>query len=82
MARLNPALAVEEIRHGYIGYEKYLQNNKPGSLTIHQELVKEVLDELTASSKKFKDIASFLSFIDKVILRNKQMEELQKLTKP
>lgn len=82
LARLNPELAVEEIRHGYIGYEKYLQNNKPGSLTIHQELVKEVLDELTASSKKFKDIASFLSFIDKVILRNKQMEELQKQQNP
>ncbi|PEP54058.1 DNA helicase UvrD [Bacillus wiedmannii] len=82
LARLNPALAVEEIRHGYIGYEKYLQNNKRGSLTIHQELVKEVLDELTASSKKFKDIASFLNFIDKVILRNKQMEELQKQQNP
>lgn len=59
MGRLNPALAIEEIRNGYIGYEKYLQNNKRGSLTIHQELVKEVLDELTASSKKFKDIDSF-----------------------
>ncbi|EEL25572.1 ATP-dependent DNA helicase, UvrD/REP [Bacillus cereus Rock1-15] len=82
LARLNPDLAVEEIRHGYIGYEKYLQNNKRGSLTIHQELVKEVLDELTASSKKFKDIASFLNFIDKVILRNKQMEELQKQQNP
>ena len=82
LGRLNPALAIEEIRNGYIGYEKYLQNNKRGSLTIHQELVKEVLDELTASSKKFKDIASFLKFIDKVILRNKQMEELQKQQNP
>lgn len=44
--------------------------------------MKEVLDELTASSKKFKDIASFLKFIDKVILRNKQMEELQKQQNP
>ncbi|MEW9674382.1 UvrD-helicase domain-containing protein [Ammoniphilus sp. 3BR4] len=59
-------------------YEKYLDANERQNLTLHKEIIKETLDELESSAKRFQSVIDFLNFIDHVIETNKKMEEHRK----
>lgn len=73
-----PALAIKTIRAGVLGYEKQLEVDGRKSITIHKEMLIEMLDELEQASRYFEDITSFINFIEKVKEKNRQMEELRK----
>lgn len=73
-----PAQAVKSIRGGDIDYEKQLEVDGRKSITIHKEMIVEMLDELEQASRPFTDIATFIEFIGRVKQKNEQMEELRK----
>ncbi|RBW71385.1 UvrD-helicase domain-containing protein [Bacillus taeanensis] len=72
LAGMTPEQAIRKVRKDY---EKYLETDGRQTLTMHKDTIKESLDELEFSSKRFETIAAFLSFIDS--LRNKY-EQLAK----
>ncbi|MDM5314921.1 ATP-dependent helicase [Fictibacillus sp. b24] len=73
-----PADAIREIRMGVPKYDEYLESDSRKTLTLHKELIRETLDELEASASRFTRIEDFLLFVDKIIKKNEQMEELRK----
>lgn len=68
--KLSPESAIKNIRKDF--YDKFLYGNKSSILTIGKETMKEMLDELETSAKRFKTIAEFLNFIDEVKRRQQE----------
>lgn len=68
---MEPADAVREIRLRF--YDKFLEADGAQDLTMHKEFIQEGLDELESSAKRFKDVASFISFVDRLIAIHKEM---------
>ncbi|MBO2945859.1 ATP-dependent helicase, partial [Paenibacillus sp. F411] len=62
---MEPAEAIREIRVRF--YDKFMEADRGKDLTLHKEFIQEGLDELEASAKRFKDIPSFLAFVDALI---------------
>lgn len=73
---LEPADAVREIRLRF--YDKYLEADNTQDLTMHKEFIQEGLDELEASAKRFKDMASFIGFVDRLIEVHREMAARKK----
>ncbi|WP_054957732.1 UvrD-helicase domain-containing protein [Paenibacillus dakarensis] len=73
---LEPAEAVREIRLRF--YDKYLEADGAHDITMHKEFIQEGLDELEASAKRFKDVASFIQFVDRLIEIHKEMAARKK----
>ncbi|WP_051405148.1 ATP-dependent helicase [Bacillus cihuensis] len=69
--------AIQEIRTGEINYEKQLELDKRKTITVHKELLIEILDEFEQSARGFSNVQSFLSFIDQVEEKNNEMDELR-----
>lgn len=73
-----PASAILELRVGAVNYERLLEVDERKTLTIHKEMLIEILDEFETAARRFDDVKSFLDFIDRVEEKNKEMEELRK----
>lgn len=72
---LKPVKAIKEIRQVY---DKYMETDERKNLTVHKEIMREMLAELESSVKKFDTVPEFLAFVDNIIVRNKKMEDLRK----
>lgn len=70
--------AIREIRIGPIGYERQLEVDGRKTLTIHKDMVMEFLDECEQAARGFNTPKEFLSFIQRVDEKNKEMEELRR----
>lgn len=78
-AKKSPVQAIQSIRISNVfAYDKFLEMNKRKTLTLHKEMVKEVLDEVESSSKQFKTIQQYIDFIDEINRLNSEMEELRR----
>jgi DNA helicase II / ATP-dependent DNA helicase PcrA len=66
-----PIEAIQMIR---TFYDKFLDTNDRQNLTLHKETLKEMLDELESSAKRFNSIKDFLSFIQHLIKTNQEMQ--------
>ncbi|MBU9710760.1 ATP-dependent helicase [Evansella tamaricis] len=71
-----PLAAIKQIRSKF--YNQYIDANDSQSLTLHKESMKEILDELEASAKRFQTIASFLTFINDMKRKQEDMKELMR----
>ncbi|MCU9614477.1 ATP-dependent helicase [Caldibacillus lycopersici] len=67
---MSPVKAIKTIRKDF--YDKYIHGNQGSEITIGKETIKEMLDELETSAKRFATIAEFLTFIDEI--KRKQQE--------
>lgn len=72
---MKPLEAIKTIRKFY---DKYIEADERKNLTLHKEMIKETLSELETSAKKFTTVDEFVGFVDQIIEKNKEMEELQK----
>lgn len=71
-----PIVVLKTLREDY---EKYLiGEDESESTTLHREIVKEMLDELENSSKKFSTVKEYILFIDRVIKNAKLQKEQKK----
>ncbi|WP_082562103.1 UvrD-helicase domain-containing protein [Paenibacillus sp. Root444D2] len=76
LADMKPLDAVQAIRKDF--YDTFLETNKRSKLTSHREMLKETLDELESSAKRFDSVEQFLYFIHEVAEKRTEMSRLQK----
>lgn len=76
LAAMKPLNAVQAIRKDF--YDAFLETNKRSKLTHHREMLKETLDELESSAKRFDTVEQFLYFIHEVAEKRTEMSRLQK----
>jgi len=69
---MKPVDAIQLMRREF--YDQYLETNKRNKLTHHKEIMRETLDELESSAKRFSSIEEFVSFIGEVAEKRKAME--------
>ncbi|QKS69794.1 UvrD-helicase domain-containing protein [Paenalkalicoccus suaedae] len=75
LAGKKPRDAIRQVR---AVYDAYLDADERRVATLDKDMVKEMLTELEASADKFGSIKEYLSFIEDIIARHKEMEELRK----
>ncbi|WP_078553524.1 UvrD-helicase domain-containing protein [Bacillus alkalicellulosilyticus] len=73
---IEPYAAIKMIRDRF--YDKYLEANERQTVTNHKEALKETLDELETSAKRFSSLATFIAFIEEIIEKNRDMMKLKK----
>lgn len=78
LTKMTAPQAIREIRKGVIGYERQLEVDDRKTLSVHKEVLLEILDEFEQASRGFSDTYSFLSFIQRVEDKNSEMEELRR----
>jgi DNA helicase II / ATP-dependent DNA helicase PcrA len=71
-----PCQAIKQIRTSF--YEKFLETENKHETTMQKEELKEILDELEASAKRFKTIPTFISFIDEMVEHHKMLNQSNK----
>ncbi|MBM7587866.1 DNA helicase-2/ATP-dependent DNA helicase PcrA [Bacillus pakistanensis] len=71
-----PVDAIKMIRKEF--YDTYLECAEQKKVTEHKEVLKETLNELEASAKRFDTVSTFLTFIENM---KKKHEELQNISK-
>lgn len=76
LAEMKPLAAIQAIRKDF--YDAFLETNKRSKLTHHREMLKETLDELESSAKRFDSVEQFLYFIHEVAIKRTEMSALQK----
>jgi DNA helicase-2/ATP-dependent DNA helicase PcrA len=69
---LEPVTVLKRLRQSF--YDKFLETEGKQQATIHKEDLKEMLDELEASAKRFSSIQDFLHFIHEI----REQHELMK----
>ncbi|UVI30691.1 UvrD-helicase domain-containing protein [Paenibacillus spongiae] len=65
---MKPAQAIIHIRKTF--YDAYSEASERHKLTLHKEMLKELLDELEASAARFDTVEAFIAFIDDVVAKN------------
>ncbi|WJV30157.1 3'-5' exonuclease [Rossellomorea sp. AcN35-11] len=60
----SPETAIKRIRKEF--YHQYIDAQESHVVTEQKELIKEMLDELEGSAKRFETISSFITFIDEM----------------
>jgi len=68
---LKPLDAIQQMRREF--YDQYLETNKRSKLTHHKETLRETLDELESSAKRFSSIEEFVAFIREVAEKRKAL---------
>ncbi|MCF6137492.1 UvrD-helicase domain-containing protein [Pseudalkalibacillus berkeleyi] len=71
----DPLQAVKKIR---TFYDKYLEADERKHLTMQKEMILDTLSEIESAAKPFKSIVDFLQFVNEIIMKNKEMEQLRK----
>ena len=72
---MKPQDAIREIRRRF--YDAFLETADSRSLTPHKELLKETLDELESSAKRFDTITEFIKHIDHMVEMHQAMEQMR-----
>ncbi|WP_066297767.1 ATP-dependent helicase [Bacillus sp. FJAT-29937] len=72
---MRPKEAIQFIRKGPFRYEEYLDINKRKTLTLSKEWITDALDELETAAEKFQTIEEFVSFINQIIPKQKDMDD-------
>lgn len=72
---MKPIDAIQLMRHEF--YDQFLETNKRNKLTHHKEIMREMLDELESSAKRFTSIEEFVSFIAEVAEKRNTMDHCQ-----
>ncbi|AWB43069.1 DNA helicase UvrD [Paenibacillus sp. CAA11] len=67
---MKPNEAILHIRTSF--YNSYLEADDRGALTMHREMLKELLDELETSAERFSTVAEFIQFVEDLIARTEQ----------
>ncbi|WP_085521547.1 UvrD-helicase domain-containing protein [Tuberibacillus sp. Marseille-P3662] len=67
-----PVKAIRTIRDTF--YDKFIEADEGQSLTMNKEVIKESLDELESSAKRFNTVSNFIAFIDDMIQKNEGMK--------
>ncbi|MGG1553044.1 UvrD-helicase domain-containing protein [Paenibacillus ferrarius] len=80
LAEMTPLAAVQAVRSDF--YDAFLETNKRSKLTHHREMLKETLDELEASAKRFATLEQFLYFIQEVAEKRIDMQASQRQRDP
>lgn len=70
LKEVKPIEAISRIRGEF--YDKFLETQQ--HLSLQKEILKETLDELEASAKRFQSITDFLSFAETIILQQREHE--------
>ncbi|MFZ3589960.1 UvrD-helicase domain-containing protein [Bacillus sp. DJP31] len=70
---MEPASAIRKLRSDF--YDKFLEAEGKQQATIQKEDIKEMLDELEASARRFSNIQDFLHFIAEVIEQHTQLKK-------
>ncbi|MFC7395013.1 UvrD-helicase domain-containing protein [Scopulibacillus cellulosilyticus] len=70
-----PLKAIRQIRKNF--YDKFLEANLEKT-SLHKENIKETLDELESSAKRFDSITAFIRFIDDIVKEQKALQSLSK----
>lgn len=70
---MTPLNAIQHIRREF--YDQFLETNKRHKLTHHKEIIRETLDELESSAKRFNTLGEFLSFITVVTEKRQEMKQ-------
>jgi DNA helicase-2/ATP-dependent DNA helicase PcrA len=73
-----PVAALKKLRTSF--YDKFLETEGKQQATIHKEDLKEMLDELEASSKRFTSITDFSRFIQEMTEQHDRMKQGEKAT--
>ncbi|MGG1660911.1 ATP-dependent helicase [Brevibacillus sp. NRS-1366] len=73
---MTPLEAIRQIRREF--YDQFLETNKRHKLTHHKEIIRETLDELESSAKRFNTLGEFLSFIIVVTEKRQEMKHRKK----
>ncbi|WNR44888.1 UvrD-helicase domain-containing protein [Paenibacillus roseipurpureus] len=76
LVEMTPLAAIQAIRKDF--YDAFLETNKRSKLTHHREMLKETLDELESSAKRFDTVEQFLYFIHEVAEKRTEMGRLPK----
>lgn len=76
LAEMKPLAAIQAIRKDF--YDAFLETNKRSKLTHHREMLKETLDELESSAKRFDSVEQFLYFIHEVAEKRTELSTLTK----
>ncbi|CAN7177260.1 UvrD-helicase domain-containing protein [Paenibacillus sp. LjRoot153] len=71
LVEMTPLAAIQAIRKDF--YDTFLETNKRSKLTQHREMLKETLDELESSAKRFNTVEQFLYFIHEVAEKRTEM---------
>lgn len=79
LREMKPAAAIHSIRKGEIDYEHQLEVDGRKTLSLHKEMVIESLDEVEQSARSSNNINDYLSLVERVIEKNKEMEKLRKI---
>jgi DNA helicase-2/ATP-dependent DNA helicase PcrA len=69
---MKPLDAIQQMRREF--YDQYLETNKRSKLTYHKETLRETLDELESSAKRFSSIEEFVAFIGEVAEKRKALD--------
>lgn len=72
---ITPLAAIKKIRTKF--YDQFLETGEHQNTTLVKETIRESLDELEASSKRFSDIHSFLTFVENMVQKHKDMKFLK-----
>ncbi|ACS99943.1 ATP-dependent helicase [Paenibacillus sp. JDR-2] len=76
LEKLKPEAAIRRLRIEF--YDQFIEANKSGpALTEHKDSLKEMLDELEASAKRFDGITAFLAFIDEIAAKHEEMKRMK-----
>lgn len=75
IAGLSPLAAVRHLRKSF--YNKYMEADEARQLTLQKETLREAMDELEASAKRFDTISAFIAFIDDMLEKHHQMATLK-----
>ncbi|MDC3418361.1 UvrD-helicase domain-containing protein [Aquibacillus salsiterrae] len=76
--QMKPMKPVKAVKRIHAVYSKFLLANERKNITLHKEIVQETLSELEAAATRFSTIAEFIEFVEDIIEKNNQMEELRK----
>jgi len=67
---MKPLEAIKLIRTSF--YDTFIEANERSPITEHKEMLKETLDELEASAKRFGTIEEFLAFVNEITSKKQQ----------
>lgn len=76
LKKLTPIAAIKRMRSQF--YDRFLETNDRQNATEHKESIKEMLDELEASAKRFDTILAFITFVDDMISQHQSMLKMKK----
>ncbi|MCS7459106.1 UvrD-helicase domain-containing protein [Paenibacillus doosanensis] len=72
---MKPADAIRHMRRSF--YDVFMETADGRSFTQHKEMLKETLDELESSAKRFDSIEAFLGHIGHMLQMHQAMEQLR-----